>query len=190
MQEKNARRKNVDRSTEMRAKLLAAARTLFVQSGYTETSTPDIARAADVTRGALYHHFSDKAALFQAVVEAEADALRQEIDAGSMTGDNPLADGSRAFFKAMSVPGRARILLVDGPGLLGWRKMAEIDAGGGRAALRDGLGAVLDLEDQDLDALAAILSAGFDAAALAISDGAESKPYEAAFNLLMASLTA
>ena len=46
---------------------MAAARELFAKRGFAETATEDILQAAGVTRGALYHHFDNKAALFRAV---------------------------------------------------------------------------------------------------------------------------
>ncbi|HCE72585.1 MAG TPA: TetR family transcriptional regulator, partial [Ruegeria sp.] len=99
MQEKNAPVPNADRRAAMRARLIAAARALFVDKGYAETSTPEIVRAAEVTRGALYHHFADKADLFRAVVEAEAEALVSRIDAEAVdAGAGGMEAGSAAFF--------------------------------------------------------------------------------------------
>ncbi|MGR3762075.1 helix-turn-helix domain-containing protein [Roseobacteraceae bacterium NS-SX3] len=171
----------------MRERLIAAARNLFAEKGYAETSTPEIVKAADVTRGALYHHFDGKEALFRAVAEAEAQAVTKAIEAaGKVPGEAGLMAGSRAFFAAMAVPGRARILLVDGPAVLGAAAMDEIDAGGGRRALRAGLSAAgTGLGEAGLDALSVVMSAAFDRAALAIAEGAEAAPYEAAMAALM-----
>ncbi|MBF9035494.1 TetR family transcriptional regulator [Rhodobacterales bacterium HKCCE2091] len=183
MQEESEPTGQAGRSARMRERLVSAARDLFVQKGYADTGTPEIVRAAGVTRGALYHHFSDKADLFRAVVETEADQLRAEIEAGSegRAPDIALADGSRAFFAAMARPGRVRLMLIDGPAVLGPAEMDRIDAGGGRAALAAGLAeARPDLDAEAVTARAVLLSAAFDRAALAVAAGAGAGPYEAA----------
>ncbi|KIC30783.1 TetR/AcrR family transcriptional regulator [Leisingera sp. ANG-M6] len=187
MQERNAPVPNTARRAAMRERLIAAARKLFSEKGYAETSTPEIVKAAEVTRGALYHHFDGKEALFRAVAEAEAQAVTKAIEAAAkVPGGEGLEAGSRAFFAAMAKPGRARILLVDGPAVLGAAAMDEIDAGGGRSALRAGLASAgTGLKEGELDALAAVMSAAFDRAALAIAEGAGSAPYEAAMAALM-----
>ena len=76
-------RGNSERSAEMRGELIAAGRRLFAEKGFADTSTPEIVAAAGVTRGALYHHFADKAALFAAVFEAESREVAREIEDGS-----------------------------------------------------------------------------------------------------------
>jgi AcrR family transcriptional regulator len=172
----------------MRARLMDAARALFVERGYAETSTPEVVRAAGVTRGALYHHFADKLALFDAVVAAEAEALTLEIERASEAASaDSLGAGTSAFFDAMAEPGRARLLLVDGPAVLGRERMDDIDAGHGRRSLRAGLAATRpDLSPETLDAMSAVLSAAFDRAALDIAEGANDAPYLEALMALMA----
>ncbi|MCE8517760.1 helix-turn-helix transcriptional regulator [Ruegeria pomeroyi] len=190
MQDKNAPVPNADRRAAMRARLIAAARALFVDKGYAETSTPEIVRAAEVTRGALYHHFADKSDLFRAVVEAEAEALVHRIDAEAVSaGAEGMEAGSAAFFRAMAEPGRARLLLIDGPAVLGPEEMSRIDAGGGRASLRAGLELVVSgIGEDEMQALTEVLSAAFDRAALAIAQGAEPAPFERAMTRLVAGL--
>ena len=75
------RRSNSNRSQETCSALLGVARRLFIEKGYAATGTPEVVEQAGVTRGALYHHFKDKQALFQAVAEAEAAQIAREIAA-------------------------------------------------------------------------------------------------------------
>lgn len=187
--QQNARRTNEARTAATRLALLAAARTLFVDKGYGETGTPEIVAAAGVTRGALYHHFADKAALFRAVVTAEAAAVADAIDRVAKTDGPPrraLIEGAGAYFAAMTEPGRARLLLLEGPAVLGPEAMAELDREQGGGTLRRGLAAALPkIDPPDLDALADCLSAAFDRAALAIAGGADPAPYCAAITRLI-----
>ncbi|TYR30619.1 TetR/AcrR family transcriptional regulator [Mesorhizobium microcysteis] len=179
MQQQNLRRRsNRERTEATRGALISAARELFVEKSYAETGTPEIVTAAGVTRGALYHHFADKQALLRAVVEAESQAVAEEIERDApetMTPRDALLKGGEAFLHAMSVPGRTRLLLLDGPAVLGRAEMDEIDARYGGRTLKQGLGLAIeagDLPSLPLDALAAQLGAMFDRAALAIEAGA------------------
>lgn len=191
MQEKNSKPiPNADRRAAMRARLIASARALFVEKGYAETSTPEIVCAADVTRGTLYHHLSDKQDLFRAVVTAEAEALGAAINKSAVVADIPMDAGSAAFFQAMREPGRARLLLVDGPAVLGHSEMAAIDAGGGRQSLHQGLTAAMPQADPaEVDALSDVLSAAYDRAALAITEGQPPEPYISAMTRLVEAAT-
>lgn len=182
MQAPRERRSNPQRTADMRRRLLAAARSLFVERGYADTGTPEIVAAAGVTRGALYHHFTDKQALYLAVVEAEAAAVAEAIEAagaGVRPGDGDamrhLLDGARAYLAAMAVPGRTRLLLVEAPAVLGAAEMRAIDEGHAEATLRAGLAEAIAagvLRPLPLDSLTSLLSALFDRAALdAAADG-------------------
>lgn len=173
------RRSNRDRSETTRAELVAAARKLFVERGYAETGTPDIVTAAGMTRGALYHHFADKQALFRAVAEAEAKAVADEIEKAappSLFARDALLAGGEAYLAAMAEPGRTRLLLLDGPAVLGRAGMDEIDDRHGNRTLREGLAAAMragEMPKLPLDTLTAQLGALFDRAALAIDGGAD-----------------
>ena len=185
-----ARRSNATRSAETRATLIAAARELFVTLGYAETSTPEIVAAAAVTRGALYHHFADKAALFRAVVEAESAEVAAAIERAAPWASDPMAAllaGTDAYFDAMATPGRVRLLLLDGPAVLGPDAMAAIDRETGGGSLRAGLAAsgAEGRTAAELDALADCLSAAFDRAALAVAGGADRGAYRGAILRMM-----
>ncbi|WP_420404054.1 TetR/AcrR family transcriptional regulator [Nisaea sp.] len=190
MQEKSNPRSNRERTEETRAALLAAARALFVEKGYAETGTPEIVKAAKVTRGALYHHYRDKKDLFRAVVEREAAQIGEDIEkhaAGAATPLEALSSGSMTYFSAMAKPGRARLLLLDAPAVLGPEEINRIDRGTGGGSLRDGLVALLG-PAPEIEALADMLSAAFDHAALAIAHGARRVDYERAMNRLFKAL--
>ncbi len=191
MQQKTARRTNKERTEATRLALLAAARALFVEKGYADTGTPEIVAAAAVTRGALYHHFADKADLFRCVVVQEAQAVAAQIERETEQPTSALdavMAGGEAYFTAMAVAGRARLLLVDGPAVLGHAEMDRIDKETGGEELRQGLAYAISegaLEDAPLEALTDILSAAFDRAALAIAEGQSADDYKAAIRLIL-----
>ncbi len=197
MQSTNIRRTNRDRTEATRRDLIAAARRLFTEKSYAETSTPEIAAAAGVTRGALYHHFADKQALFRAVVEHEAEAVAQEIETASapdtMSARAALLAGSDAYFEAMHRPGRTRLLLLDGPAVLGRATLEEIDSRHGNRTLHEALAEMMDAGEMQrlpLDALTELLGAAFDRAALAIEAGAPASAYREALAALIDGLAA
>lgn len=186
------RRSNEDRTAATRAQLVSAARSLFAERPYADTGTPEIVAAAGLTRGALYHHFADKQALFRAVVEAEAAAVAADIDRASWPAGDPMqaiALGSTAYFEAMAKPGRTRLLLLDGPAVLGRTAMDAIDAvHGSGGTLRAGLAAALGMPDLSVAPLADLLSAAFDRAVLAIEAGGDAGTYHAAIDALLGGL--
>jgi AcrR family transcriptional regulator len=194
MQERAGRRSNRDRTEATRAALMEAGRALFVARGYAETGTPDIVAAAGVTRGALYHHFADKQALFRAVVEVEAEAVARAVDAstGSAAGvKDALLRGGEAFLAAMRLEGRTRLLLLDGPAVLGRAEMDAIDMRHGGRTLREGLAAGIaagEVPDVPVEALAALLSAMFDRAALEIAGGGSEEDQKMAMRAVVEGL--
>src|SRR4051812_38002682 len=121
--------KHVERSRVTRERLLAHARALFAERGYAAVGTEEIVRAAGVTRGALYHQFRDKTALFEAVVEAVEAETTEAIAARAAGAEDPLQAlrlGSRAFLAICADPQVERILLLDAPAVLGserWRQV-------------------------------------------------------------------
>ncbi|MBZ9799812.1 TetR/AcrR family transcriptional regulator [Mesorhizobium sp. ES1-4] len=195
MQQESTRRSNRDRTEATRAELIAAARELFTRKSYAETGTPEIVAAAGLTRGALYHHFADKQALFAAVVEQEAAAVAREIDRASkpaLSARDALIAGSNAYLDAMRTPGRTRLLLLDGPAVLGRARMDAIDNRHGNRTLREGLVAAMrarSMTKLPAEALTALLAAAFDRAALAIEAGASAEDYRAVLTALMDGLS-
>jgi AcrR family transcriptional regulator len=121
---------------DTRKSLLAAARTLFAERGYAATGTEDIVAAARVTRGALYHHFRDKADLFRAVMGECAQEMAERLveqetrRAEQHPGDawQLLRTGFQSFLDACNDPDFQRIVLVEGPAVLGhsaWDTLVE-----------------------------------------------------------------
>ena len=196
MQQEMPRRSNRERTETTRTALLSAARRLFIEKSYAETATPDIVAAAGVTRGALYHHFADKQALFSAVVEQEAAKVADEIERAapaSVNARDALLEGGRAFVAAMAAPGRTRLLLLDGPAVLGRAVMDEIDGKHSARTLHEGLAIAMSeggMIELPLDALTALLSAAFDRAALAVEAGAQPADLNAALAAIIDGLFA
>ncbi|MBB3384275.1 MULTISPECIES: TetR/AcrR family transcriptional regulator [unclassified Rhizobium] len=179
-------RSNRERTEKTKAALIAAARALFVEKGYAETSTPEIVAAAGITRGALYHHYEDKRALFRAVVREEALAVTRTIEQATpaqLPARDALIAGSNGYLDAMRVNGRTRLLLIEGPTVLGFTEMKKLDEETTALTLRQGLQATLNHgrnSGTPVDALADILSAAFDRAALAIDAGGDADRYRQA----------
>ncbi len=182
-------RTNKERTETTRQALTEAARALFVEQGYGQTSTPDIVAAAGITRGALYHHYADKRDLFRHVLEQESRAVAAEIAAATPEALAPreaLLTGSDAYLRAMTVPGRTRLLLIDGPAVLGMAEVMAMDDANAARSLRQGLAeAGMGRGEVSLDALSQLLSAAFDRAALEIEAGADATEVRAAMRWLL-----
>jgi AcrR family transcriptional regulator len=115
---------------QTRAALIAAGRRLFGEQGFAATSVDDLARAARVTTGALYHHFPTKTALFETVFEAvHAELMTASAGAARGTTDelDALARGFDAFLDAVLKPDVQRILVTDAPAVLGLARFTELD---------------------------------------------------------------
>jgi AcrR family transcriptional regulator len=159
-----------------RAALIAAARRLFVEKGYFDTGTEEIVAASGVgTRGALYHHFDDKRALFQAVFEQVEEDLLAAAGGLEETGDSlsRLRSGLLRFLDASLTPEVQRILLIDGPAVLGWQTWRQLEGRYGVGAIYGLLErAVIEgaLPPQPLMVLAHVLLAAVDEAALVVAN--------------------
>ena len=141
------RRRQADRSQATRAALIGAARPLFAERGYAGVSTDDIVDAANVTRGALYHHYRDKRDLFRAVYEqVEQDLMGRVVASISGTKDvwKMFTQGLSAFLDECLDPEVAKIALIDAPAVLGWEEWREIDA-------RYGLGLIVAALEQGME---------------------------------------
>jgi AcrR family transcriptional regulator len=165
-----------ERAAHTREALLVAARELFVANGYFATGTEEIvARARVGTRGALYHHFADKEDLFRAVFDqvqsdlAAATVLDDEDDALDL-----LTTALQQFLDASADnPDVQQILLIDGPAVLGWEQWRNLEADYGLGAITAMLDTAVTehiIEKQPTAALAHMLLAAVDEAALYIAN--------------------
>jgi AcrR family transcriptional regulator len=121
-----------ERTEATRGRLISTARRLFAEKGFAATSTEEILGEAAVSRGALYHHFASKTALFRAAFEAvEDDLTAQILAAATESGETDplriLSLGFDAFLDQCVNPEVQRIVMLDGPTVLGWDTWHELD---------------------------------------------------------------
>lgn len=121
-----------ERTEATRGRLIATARRLFAEKGFAATSTEEILKEAEVSRGALYHHFSNKTDLFQATFEAVEEELTakllQTATAGGETDPIRILErGFSAFLDQCLNPEVQRIVMLDAPTVLGWDTWHELD---------------------------------------------------------------
>src|SRR2546423_1136613 len=183
-----ARTTKAEQSEATRAALIAAARPLFAERGYSGVGTEEIVRAAGVTRGALYHHFSGKEDLFAAVYEQVEADLVAEIGQMATGASDPLEvlhRGAAMFLEACRRPEVQRITLIDAPSVLGWERWREIGVRYGFGLIEEVLKAGMEqgvIERQPVRPLTHLLLGAIDEAAMLVapSDDAELRAQGAA----------
>jgi AcrR family transcriptional regulator len=110
--------------------LLESAREIFAAQGFHATSTEAISRAARVTRGAFYHHFEDKTAIFDAVVVVLQAEVARSIEALALDEHDRwkrLRVGIDAYLGACAEPAYRRLVIQEAPAVLGNKRFREID---------------------------------------------------------------
>src|SRR5260370_28014923 len=158
-----------------RGRLEKVAHDLFAARGFEAVSAEELVAKADVTRGALYHHYNGKEGLFAAVIETAMRELHAELVRETAGLPDPLLAlkrGIRVFLKACAEPSVQRILLVDAPAVLGWQKWREMDAKYGLGLVRQALAAAMAMglvERRDVDVLAHLLLGAVTEAAMVIA---------------------
>jgi AcrR family transcriptional regulator len=121
---------NTERAEATRARLIDVAGELFGNRGYEATSIEDVLEKAEVSKGALYHHFSSKESLFEAVfVEGERECMKTIAAAAMAASDyiESLRIGCQTWLDMVMDPHVRRIAVIDGPAVLGWQRWREID---------------------------------------------------------------
>jgi AcrR family transcriptional regulator len=123
--------KQAERRAATSEAILTAARRLFGTQGFAATTMDEIAEGASVAKGAVYHHFKTKEAVFEAVFEQVSRDLVAEIDSTARAEKDVLAAmvaGTQHYFAATAKGPTGQIILRDGPAVLGWERWREIDA--------------------------------------------------------------
>ncbi|MCP3769188.1 MULTISPECIES: TetR/AcrR family transcriptional regulator [Streptomyces] len=157
---------------QTRQALVRESRRLFSTVGYGSVGLSEIVHAAGVTKGALYHHFSSKADLFRAVLEQVqqevAERIAETADAREDTWEQ-LVSGCRAFLTVSTDPTIQRIMLVDGPAVLGWSEWRAMNETTSGRHLAQVLGDLIDegvIAAQRVEPLTHLLSGAMNEAAL------------------------
>ncbi|MEA5361382.1 TetR/AcrR family transcriptional regulator [Amycolatopsis sp., V23-08] len=122
--------KKIDRGQATRDHLVAVATGLFTEHGYDGTSIEAVLKAADVSRGALYHHYAGKDALFAAVL----DTVYERVEADGVVATRGVTDPAetlraacQAWIRSTGDPVVRQVLLIDAPAVLGWQRWREAD---------------------------------------------------------------
>ena len=121
------------RAAETKTALIEAARKSFVEKGFALTGTNDIVEGAEVTRGALYHHFANKEDLFEAVFLQLTEELDQTARIRVASAPDDLWERVCTAFEShldLIATSRAypQVLLLDGPAVLGWSRCRELQS--------------------------------------------------------------
>lgn len=152
--------------------ILASATDLLAARGFAAVSLDDVAGAAGVTRGAVYHHYQNKAGLFRAVaarLQSEvADAVVAAAEGAGVDPHAQLRAGCHAFLDAITAAPAVRVLLIDAPAVFGWEQWRRLDEENSVVHLREALSDV-GVPAGLLDATAAQLSGAMNEAALWIA---------------------
>jgi AcrR family transcriptional regulator len=177
----NVKGRKAEQSEATRAELVRVARDLFANRGYAAVPTEEIVQRAGVTRGALYHHFKDKRALFGAVVEQMEQETAERIAAAALEQTDPWQVQITALNTFLDVcldPAVQTILLIDAPSVLGPAEWREIEATYGLALVRMGLEGVMDaglIEKQPVEPLAHLMLGALAEAGLMIARAEDQK---------------
>jgi len=172
--------RRAEQANDTRAALVQAARSLFTQKGFHGTGTTEIARSAGVTRGALQHHFARKEDLFLAVFEKVQEDMAEAPSTETLDGDGKtwlrLKTDLNHFLDAATEPEVQRIILIDGPAVLGWAEWRRLEAHYGLGVIErgvvDGINAGL-IRRQEALPLAHLILSIIDEAALMIANASD-----------------
>jgi len=185
--------KRLAHGLETRDALVSAARELFGKKGYAATSTEEIVERAGVTKGALYHHFTDKEQLFRSVFEQVQHEVSDRAVVEFLQRDSweALVTGCRLWVEAHADSGVRQIVLIDARGVLGWETARSIETRFSTVALRGALRKAMHagvIERQPLRPLAFMLIGALSEACLYLADAADPEVARAEIGELIVAL--
>lgn len=168
-------RRSKAETTETIRKLIEVARTHFTEHGYANAALESIVAEANLTRGAVYHHFRSKKELFRIVLEDVQREVAERVEKEAATSEDlwqQLYLGCRAFMMAAVEDRNRRIMLIDGPAILGWDVWREMDKKHSMRLLREQLEIMQEqgyVQQVPLDAAAHFISGGLNETALRLA---------------------
>jgi len=170
-------------SASTKRALVDVATRLFTEQGYAATSLDQIVAGARVTKGALYHHFSGKQAVFEAVfekIESDASARIRKALRGSRDPWEKALIGLRAFLAIVQDPAYQRVVIQEGPAILGYERFREQEERSSYGLVQDMVRDVLrdstyDLSDDMLETFTRIFFGAMSAAGESVSSAADTK---------------
>ncbi|NUO97540.1 MAG: TetR/AcrR family transcriptional regulator [Nonomuraea sp.] len=172
-----------ERGAATRDKVLGIATRLFAERGYDDTSIETVLQESGLSRGALYHHYAGKDALFEAVLEATESAIGVKIAQAVRGIDDPAAAlraGALAWIRLAGDPVIRRIVLIDAPAVLGWERWRAMEERYSFGMLKAALQASGAVPAEFVDLHAHMLLAAVNESALLVARGGDTKVAEAA----------
>ncbi|HXA30816.1 MAG TPA: TetR/AcrR family transcriptional regulator [Acidimicrobiales bacterium] len=166
---------NLARGAATREHLIEVGTTLFAERGYEDTSIETVLQVASVSRGSLYHHFKNKEALFEAVLEAiENDTGLRVVEAAAGATDPKeiLRLGALAWVQLAGDPVVQRVLLIDAPAVLGWERWRALEERHALGLIKGVLAAIAEqgeLEPGLVDVFSHVILAAINEIALLIA---------------------
>lgn len=176
------RSRRIEYAESTRAALVDSAIELMTERGYSGTSLDAVAKRARVTKGALYHHFGGKQALFEAVVETVGSAVVDRLTAIVAKPGDPWENamqGVRAYLQVCLEPTYQRILLHEAPVVMGWERWREAEDRLSFGLFRDTVGALVEMgavcSQAPVEAMARLLFGAVSSGAQYIAGTADQK---------------
>ncbi|RSM70312.1 TetR/AcrR family transcriptional regulator [Kibdelosporangium aridum] len=175
------RSRRADYSESTKQALVDSASDLFTKNGYAATSLDAIVKRARVTKGALYHHFSGKQALFEAAfhqVETQAMAqLTKAIDGDGSPWERAL-DGVQEYIKVCLDPTYQRLVIREAPVVMGYERWRECEERYSFGIVRSVLESLIEageLGDVPIEVTARMMFASLAAGAQIIAEAGDPK---------------